>query len=141
MSMSPQEIAQKSADEMWRDDRATAGLGMKIESVATGEATITMPVRRDMTNGHGVCHGGFIFTLADSAFDFACNSYNRRCVAQHCMVSFLAPAKEGMILRAHAKERQREGRGGIYDVSVSDETGLLIAEFRGWSRTIPGTFF
>ena len=139
--MSATEIARKSAALLHADDRATAALGIVIATVGPGTATLSMTVRPDMTNGHGICHGGFIFTLADSAFAFACNSYNQRCVAQHCTISYLAPAGAGARLTATARECQRVERNGIYDVSVSDETGTVVAEFRGCSRTVPGTFF
>jgi acyl-CoA thioesterase len=92
-----------------------------------------------MTNGHGLCHGGYIFTLADSAFAYACNSYGQRTVAQQCNVAFVAPGRLGMRLSAEARERQRAERSGIYDVTVRDETGAVIAEFRGFSRSIPGS--
>jgi acyl-CoA thioesterase len=98
-----------------------------------------MPVRDDMTNGHGICHGGFIFTLADSAFAFACNSYDQRTVAQHCAVTFLRPGTRGDTLTAHAVERSRTGRSGIYDVTVRNGQGQVVAEFRGHSRAISGT--
>ncbi|MFN3744986.1 MAG: hydroxyphenylacetyl-CoA thioesterase PaaI [Hyphomicrobiaceae bacterium] len=112
---------------------------MQIADVGPGRATLTMTVTEAMTNGHGMCHGGFIFTLADSAFAFACNAYNQRTVAQHCDVTFLRPARLGDQLMAECIERARAGRGGIYDVSVRTSDGTLIAEFRGRSRTIEGT--
>jgi acyl-CoA thioesterase len=123
---------------MWADDRASQALGMKIEHIAPGEARISMPIRRDMTNGHGICHGGFMFTLADSTFAFACNTYNQRTVAQQCAVTFIRAVKEGEILTAHAVERLRSGRSGIYDVTVRDSRNVVVAEFRGHSRTIAG---
>ena len=94
-----------------------------------------------MTNGHGIGHGGFIFLLADTAFAYACNSYNQRCVAQHCSITYLKPAREGSRLVATAREVRRVERSGVYDISVSDEEGAAIAEFRGLSRTVPGKFF
>lgn len=138
--MTPEEIARKCADRLWADDKASAALGMKIERVAPGTAELSMTVQDTMTNGHGTCHGGYIFTFADSAFAFACNTHNQRCVAQHCSITYLAPARKGMRLRASARERQREGRNGVYDVTIADETGAVIAEFRGLSRTVPGTY-
>ena len=99
-----------------------------------------MLFRSDMTNGHGICHGGFIFALADSAFAFACNSNGLRVVAQHCAITFLKPANLGDRLSASAVERAREGRSGIYDVTVKDEHGETIAEFRGHSRMISGSW-
>jgi len=98
-----------------------------------------MTVDQRMTNGHKTCHGGYIFTLADSAFAFACNTYNQRTVAQHCSVTFLAPAFEGDRLTANAREIQRRGRSGIYDIRVTNQRGETIAEFRGHSRSVKGT--
>ncbi|MBZ0146807.1 MAG: hydroxyphenylacetyl-CoA thioesterase PaaI [Pseudorhodoplanes sp.] len=131
-------LARACADAMWKDDAATRSLGMKLISVAPGQAVITMTVTDRMVNGHSVCHGGYIFTLADSAFAFACNTYNQRTVAQHCAVTFLASAQLGDKLVARAVERQRSGRSGIYDITVTREEGNVIAEFRGHSRTIEG---
>jgi acyl-CoA thioesterase len=135
----PHEIAAACAEAMWAEDQASQGLGMVVERVSPGEAVISMAIRADMTNGHGICHGGFIFTLADSAFAFACNTYNQRTVAQHCAVTFLQPGRRGDTLTAHAVERNRSGRSGIYDVTVRDGEGEVVAEFRGHSRTIAGT--
>ena len=114
---------------------------MRLERVGPGEASLSMVVTRAMTNGHGIGHGGFIFLLADTAFAYACNSHNQRCVAQHCSISYLKPAREGSRLVATAREVQRAERSGIYDISVRDEEGRTIAEFRGLSRIVPGTFF
>jgi acyl-CoA thioesterase len=135
----PHEIAAACAEAMWAEDQASQGLGMVVERVSPGEAVISMAIRADMTNGHGICHGDFIFTLADSAFAFACNTYNQRTVAQHCAVTFLQPGRRGDTLTAHAVERNRSGRSGIYDVTVRDGKGEVVAEFRGHSRTIAGT--
>ncbi len=132
-------LARACADAMWADDAASRGLGMELISVAPGQATLAMTVRDSMVNGHQLCHGGFIFTLADSAFAFACNTYNERTVAQHCSVTFLSSARLGDRLVARAAERQRAGRSGIYDITVTREEGFVIAEFRGHSRTIAGT--
>ena len=134
-----QALAEACAAAMWAEDRASQGLGMSIERVGPGEAVLAMTVTERMVNGHGLCHGGFIFTLADSAFAFACNSHGRRAVAQHCAITFLRPAHLGDRLLAHAQERARAGRSGLYDISVRTEAGELVAEFRGHSRTIPGT--
>jgi acyl-CoA thioesterase len=133
------ELAAAVAAAMWADDAASAGLGMRLVSVTAGRAVLEMPVRADMVNGHGIAHGGFVFTLADSAFAFACNSRNQRTVAQACDIVFVAPAKLGDILTATAAERASYGRNGIYDVTVVSG-GQLIAEFRGRSRQINGTF-
>lgn len=132
-------IARRSADAMWADDNASRSLGMELLSVGPGQATMAMRVTEQMTNGHGSCHGGYIFLLADSAFAFACNSHGQRTVAQHCSVSFIAPGKLGMRLIAEACERQRAERSGITDVTVRDEHGAVIAEFRGHSRTVAGS--
>ena len=136
-----QTLAQACADAMWAEDNASRGLGMRLEHVGPGEARMAMTVAPSMVNGHGLCHGGFIFTLADSAFAFACNTYGERTVAQHCSVSFLRPAKLGMRLVATARERARAGRSGIYDVAVISEPDTLIAEFRGNSRSLGEKFF
>lgn len=124
---------------MWLTDRASQGLGMRVEKIAAGEAVISMTVTREMANGYGLCHGGYIFTLADSAFAFACNTYDERAVAQHCAVTFIRPCQPDVRLSAHAREVSRAGRSGIYDVTVRDEAGNVIAEFRGQSRTVGGT--
>ncbi len=137
--LSAAEIASRSASAMWAEDRASQGLGMSIVRVSPGVAVLSMRVTAAMVNGHGLAHGGFIFTLADSAFAFACNSRNQRHVAQQCQVTYIAPGKLGMVLTAEASERQRGERSGIYDVTVRDENGTVIAEFRGHSRSIPGT--
>ena len=139
--MTPQDIARKSAELLFAEDIAAQEHDIRIETVGPGEASLSMTVSRAMTNGHGIGHGGFIFLLADTAFAYACNSYNRRCVAQHCSITFLQPAREGSRLIAEAREVRRAERSGIYDVVVTDETGAAIAEFRGHSRTAPGSFF
>ena len=136
--MTPDELAKACADSMWANDKASKGLGMEIAHVESGLATLTMSVRGDMTNGQDICHGGFIFTLADSAFAFACNGYNQFTVAQRCSVDFIAPAFAGDKLSATAIERNRSGRSGIYDATVTNQHGDVIAEFRGNSRTVKG---
>jgi acyl-CoA thioesterase len=132
------ELARACADAMWSDDAASRGLGMQLISVEPGRAVLAMTVTEKMVNGHNICHGGYIFTLADSAFAFACNTYNQRTVAQHCAVTFLNSARLNDRLIARAVERQRMGRSGIYDITVTREDGFPIAEFRGHSRTIEG---
>jgi len=141
MTLSEQQRAEKSAEAMWANDSASQGMGMQIDAIAPGTATLSMTVEKRHTNGHAICHGGFIFTLADSAFAFACNSYNKSTVAQHCMISFLAPGKLGDRLTAVAQEVHLAGRSGIYDITVTNQDGNKIAEFRGMSRTISGTLF
>ena len=137
--MDKDEIARRSAEAMWAEDNATQALGIERVSVGPGRAVMAMTIRESMTNGHGTCHGGYIFLLADSAFAFACNSHGQRTVAAHCSVSYITPGKLGARLVAEAIERQRGERSGITDVTVRDEAGTIIAEFRGYSRTIPGS--
>lgn len=139
--MTPQDRARKCADLMWGRDQASQSLGMRIEAISPGGATLSMKVRDDMLNGHGMCHGGMIFTLADSAFAFACNTYNAVTVAQSNQITFLSPGTAGDTLTAVATEISRKGRSGIYDVVVSGKSGEQIALFRGLSRTVPGTHF
>jgi acyl-CoA thioesterase len=132
-------LARACADAMWAEDAASRGLGMRLVSVAPGRAELVMTVTDRMVNGHKNCHGGFIFTLADSAFAFASNTYDQRTVAQHCAVTFVAPGRLGDELTARAIEKQRSGRSGIYDITVTRQDGSVIAEFRGHSRTIEGS--
>ena len=122
---------------MWAGDAASRGLGMSLDWVRPGMARLSMPVTAAMLNGHGTCHGGFIFAVADSAFAFACNTEGMACVASHCTVTFLSPARLGDVLVAEAVERYRVGRSGIYDVQVT-AAGEVVAEFRGHSRTTGG---
>ncbi|WP_051491796.1 hydroxyphenylacetyl-CoA thioesterase PaaI [Roseivivax isoporae] len=121
---------------MWADDRASRALGMALVSVTPGQAVLTMAVGPDMANGHGMCHGGYIFTLADSAFAFACNTYGKVTVAQSNSITYLRPGAVGDILTATAREVARAGRSGLYDVRVSREDGTPLAEFRGQSRSL-----
>jgi acyl-CoA thioesterase len=131
------DLARACADAMWKDDDASQGLGMEIVDIRAGQATLAMTIQPHMVNGHGIAHGGFIFTLADSAFAFACNSHNERAVAAQGAITFIRPGKLGDRLVAVAREISRSGRSGIYDVRVTaDDT--VIAEFRGHSRTIGG---
>jgi acyl-CoA thioesterase len=134
----PQALAQRVADGMYARDQASQALGMRITDVAPGRARLTMTVRADMLNGHAICHGGFIFTLADSTFAFACNSYNLATVASACAIDFLAPAREGDLLTAAAVERSAAGRTGVYDIEVTNQRGEKIALFRGKSYRING---
>lgn len=139
MADAAQDLAERSAAAMWADDNAARHLGMRLTHVGPGRATMTMPVTEAMVNGHGLCHGGYIFTLADTAFAYSCNSYGQRTVAQSAQIAFIAPGRLGMTLTADAAERQRGERSGIYDITVRDEAGNIIAEFRGASRSIPGS--
>jgi acyl-CoA thioesterase len=140
-TMTRDEMARACAEAMWREDNASAGQGMALVSVAPGRSEVTMPITAAMVNGHGTCHGGFIFTLADSAFAFACNTHNQRTVAQHCSITYLAPGRLGDQLTACGTEVSRQGRSGIYDITVSNQDGVTIALFRGHSRTVKGEFF
>ena len=134
----PQALAEEVSAAIWSRDRATNALAMQILGVKPGYAMMSMPVRADMLNGHHICHGGYIFTLADSAFAYACNSYNKNTVASACHIDFLAPAREGDILQAEAVERSLSGRTGVYDVTVRTRGGKTIALFRGKSYRISG---
>ena len=134
-----QALAQRCAAAMWRDDGASRGLGMELVDVGPGRARLEMAVTEAMLNGHGTCHGGFIFALADSAFAFACNTYGERVVASGCSITYLRPGACGDRLTAVAQERARAGRSGLYDVQVLDSAGSVVAEFRGHSRVI-GSF-
>ena len=138
-TLSPDDLARACAEAMWKEDEASSGLGMKIVEVGPGRATLSMKVQPHMVNGQRIAHGGFIFTLADSAFAFACNSHNDKAVAAQGNITFIRPGKLGDTLVATAREISRSGRSGIYDVRVTsgDE---VIAEFRGHSRTIGGTW-
>ena len=131
-------LATRVADAMFARDRASRALGMRIVRIGPGHAELAMTVRNDMVNGHALCHGGLVFTLADSAFAFACNSYNVNTVANGCTIEFLAPAHEGDVLTAVAHERSQVGRNGIYDVEVRNQDGVTIAHFRGKSTRIKG---
>ena len=133
-----QTLAEATAEAMWSRDRAAQALGMKIVRVQPGAALLTMLVRGDMVKGHHICHGGMIFSLADTAFAYACNSYNKNTVASACHIDFLAPAKEGETLEAEAVERSASGRTGVYDITVRTTSGKTVALFRGKSYRING---
>jgi acyl-CoA thioesterase len=137
-AMTPQELANAATQAMWTRDNATHALGMTLVSVAPGHAVMRMTVRSDMVNGHHICHGGLIFTLADSAFAYACNSYNLNTVASACSIDFLAPAREGDVLEATAVERSTSGRTGVYDIEVKVLGANTVALFRGKSYRIKG---
>ncbi|MEO5764952.1 MAG: hydroxyphenylacetyl-CoA thioesterase PaaI [Casimicrobiaceae bacterium] len=131
-------LARAVAERMFANDRASRALGMAIVAVRPGLAELTMTVRADMLNGHAICHGGYVFTLCDSAFAFACNSYNFNTVAQGCAIEFLATSHEGDVLTARAAERSLAGRTGVYDVEVTNQRGEKIALFRGKSYRVKG---
>ncbi|WP_323767297.1 hydroxyphenylacetyl-CoA thioesterase PaaI [Antarctobacter sp.] len=139
--MTPQERATRAAEAMWAGDAASQQMGMRIEEIAPGRAVLSMEVQTHHLNGHKICHGGFIFTLADSAFAFACNSYNRLTVAQENQITFLAPGQPGERLTATAQEQALTGRSGVYDVTVTGGDGRKVALMRGLSRTIKGQLF
>lgn len=132
-------VAEAARDAMFAGDQCSQSMGMEVVSVGPGEAAVRMTVRRDMLNGHGTCHGGMIFTLADSCFAFACNSRNQRAVAMSCLIDFVKAAGEGDVLTATGREVSLVGRNGIYDIAVTDQHGDRVAEFRGKSLIIPGT--
>ncbi len=131
-------LARACANAMWAEDTASRSLGVQLISVEPGHAVLAMMVTEAMVNGYNICHGGFIFTLADSAFAYASNTYNQRTVAQHCDMTFLNPAQFGDRLVANAVERHRADRSGMYDVTVSRDEGFIIAEFRGIGRVVGG---
>lgn len=133
-------LAQKVAESMFAVDIATKDtMGMTILSCEPGRAVLRMTVRELHLNGHQICHGGFIFTLADSTFAFACNSYNKAAVAAGCSIEFLKPAKLGDVLTCEGVEQTLSGRHGIYDMRVTNQHGETIAMFRGKSAQIQGT--
>lgn len=139
--MTPQQVAKRCAAIMWPDDHAAQGLGIELIDVGEGTARVRMVVRQDMVNGHGSCHGGFIFAVADCAFAYASNSFNHRAVASGVDISFLAPAHLGDMLTSHARVRHQGGRSGVYDIEVGNQDGRLIALFRGRSTRVKGHFF
>ena len=134
----PQEVAEATRDAMWKDDRASKALGMQVVAVGPGTATLVMTVRDDMLNGHDICHGGLVTTLADSAFAFACNAYNEVTVASGFDVNLLAAARRGDVLTASAVEVSKSGRTGVYDITVTNQRGERVAAFRGRSYTMKG---
>lgn len=133
-----QQIADRVRERMFANDRATRGLGMAVVEVSPGRATLTMTVRADMLNGHETCHGGFIAALADSAFAFACNSYDELTVASGFAIDFIAPGRSGDVLTAVCAEVAKTGRTGVYDTLITNQHGQRIAVFRGRSHTFKG---
>lgn len=134
-------IAERAAAIMWAEDNASKWLGMELAEVTEGAAVLTLAVQPHHCNGHGILHGGVTFSLADSAFAFACNSRGQRTVAQSNTITYLAPGHAGDTITATAREVRLSGRSGIYDVTVTTQTGAVIAEFRGQSRAISGSLF
>jgi acyl-CoA thioesterase len=133
-----QAIAEASRDAMWQDDRASRLLGIEVLAVGPGSATLRMVVREDLLNGHHICHGGFVATLADSAFAFACNAYNELTVASGFDLNLLLAARLGDVLTATARELSKGGRSGVYDIDVHNQRGEAVAAFRGRSFTMKG---
>ena len=138
--MNKQTLAERTAQIIQREDRASRWLGMQLQEVRPGYARLTMRVTADMVNGQKVCHGGLIFSLADSSFGFACNSHNQHALAASCSIDFLAPAALGDELTAEATETAHAGRTRVYDVRVTNQQGTLIAVFRGKSAAVKGTW-
>ncbi|MDR6379306.1 hydroxyphenylacetyl-CoA thioesterase PaaI [Paraburkholderia caledonica] len=136
--MTPDELARATAAAMYENDACSRALGLEIMEVRAGYARLRMAVRDDFLNGHQICHGGLIFTLADSTFAFACNSYNLNTVASGCSIEFLRPVHGGDVLTAEAVEQTLSGRTGIYDIRVTNRAGDTIAMFRGKSAQIKG---
>jgi len=137
-ALSPDELARATAEAMYAADACSRALGFELLEVRPGYARLRMTVRADFLNGHQICHGGLIFTLADSAFAFACNSYNISTVASGCSIEFLRPVHGGDVLTAEAVEQTLSGRTGIYDIRVTNRAGETAAMFRGKSAQIKG---
>jgi acyl-CoA thioesterase len=135
---SKQALAELAGKTMYERDPASQALGMLLAEIRPGYARMTMPVRRDMLNGHQTCHGGYIFMLADSAFAFACNSHNHNTVGAGCSIDYLAPGREGDLLTAEAVEQALSGKTGVYDVKVVNQEGRTVALLRGKSHRIAG---
>jgi acyl-CoA thioesterase len=134
----PQQTADLVCERMYANDRASKAMGMAVTAIGPGTATLTMTVRADMLNGHDICHGGFVAALADSAFAFACNSYNELTVASGFGIDLVAPARLGDVLTASCTEVSKAGRTGVYDAEVTNQRGERVAVFRGRSYTIKG---
>ncbi|MGW7773784.1 hydroxyphenylacetyl-CoA thioesterase PaaI [Pseudomonas machongensis] len=135
----PEALARACADAMYARDRATLGMGIELLEAGPGSAAVRMTVRADMIQGHGTCHGGFLFALADSAFAFACNSHDEATVALGCSIDYVAPALLGDQLTATAHELVRKGRTGLYDVRLENQRGELVALFHGKSYKLRGS--
>jgi acyl-CoA thioesterase len=138
MNDAPQSLAEKVAQVLYASDKASQSHGIRIAEVRPGYARLTMSVRSDMVNGHRICHGGMVFTLADSAFAFACNACNENTVAASASIDFLAAAYEGDELTAEGRELWRTRRNGIYEITVTNQKGARIAFFRGRSYRVDG---
>ena len=138
MHSDPQALAELAGKTMYERDPASQTLGMTLDAIRPGYARMRMRVRDDMLNGHGTCHGGYIFMLADSAFAFACNSHNFNTVGAGCTIDYLAPGRAGDVLVAEAVEQALSGKTGVYDVVVTDQDGRKVALFRGKSHRVAG---
>lgn len=138
MHSDPQALAELAGKTMYERDPASQALGMTLDEIRPGYARMSMPVRGCMLNGHGTCHGGYIFTLADSAFAFACNSHNHVAVGAGCTIDYLSPGREGDLLTAEATEQALMGKSGVYDIVVTNQEGRKIALFRGKSHRVGG---
>ena len=136
--MSPKHLAEACAAALWGPDTCSQWLGMQLEEVRPGYARMSMRVRPEFLNGHGICHGGLMFTLADSTFAFACNSHNVPAVAAGCSIEFLKPVQGNDVLTAQGQEQTLSGRHGIYDIEVSNAAGEVVAMFRGKSAQLKG---
>ena len=136
--MSPQQLAELAGKTMYERDPASQKLGMRLDQIRPGYARMSMRVREDMLNGHGTCHGGYIFMLADSAFAFACNSHNFNTVGAGCSIDYLSPGRAGDVLRAEAVEQALSGKTGVYDIVVTNQEGRKVALFRGKSHRVNG---
>ena len=123
---------------MYARDRASQALGMQVVEIGPGRSVLRMAVRDDMVNGHAICHGGLMATLADSSFAFACNSYNELTVASGFSIDIVAPARLGDVLTARCEEVSKAGRTGVYDAEVTNQRGERVAVFRGRSYTLKG---
>src|SRR5690349_7852915 len=137
--MDPTELARQVGEAMWKEDIASKDtMGMQLVSCEPGRAVLRMEVKELHLNGHRICHGGFIFTLADSTFAFACNSHNKVTVAAGCSIEFLKPGHLGDVLTCEGVERALQGRHGVYDMQVTNQKGEIVAMFRGKSTSIQG---
>lgn len=133
-----QQLAERVREGMLRNDRVAKALGLCVPAVGPGSATVTMTVREDMLNGHDLCHGGLIATLADTAFAYGCNSYDELTVASGFSIDIVAPARQGDMLSARCEQVSRSGRTGVYDIVVTNQRGECVAVFRGRSYTVKG---
>lgn len=140
-NLTPQQVARRCADVLWPEDNASQSMGMQLVEVGPGTATLRMVIRPDMTNCHGTCHGAYIFAVADTAFAYACNSWNHRAVAAGADIDYLAPAHAGDTLTARGRAVQQGDRRGIYDIEVSNQNSHVIAVFRGRSARLKGQLF